>query len=150
MTSFAANVIEQSGFQSTFTVQGQIYHRIDSVHPVTGKAPQFLQIYFTGNHEKEADSRCAIVSNLKKKPIVCAIQCMLHDYNELIKSFKVALERMPTQHHKLRIRADKTPIGEHERRYNAPQAEEVAAIMPFRMAIHWPIKICFGDASIIR
>ena len=43
--------------------------------------------------------------------------------------FKTALERMPTDDYKVAIRADKTPTGEHRRRFNAPTLEEVAIVM---------------------
>jgi len=36
---------------------------------------------------------------------------------------------MPTDDYKVAIRADKTPTGEHRRRFNAPTLEEVAIVM---------------------
>ncbi|GBM34880.1 hypothetical protein AVEN_146623-1 [Araneus ventricosus] len=41
----------------------------------------------------------------------------------------MALERMSTDQCKLIIRADKTPVGEHERRFNAPTVTEVEIFM---------------------
>jgi hypothetical protein len=35
---------------------------------------------------------------------------------------------MPTDEYKIVIRADRRPAGEHERRFNAPQVDEVAAV----------------------
>lgn len=54
---------------------------------------------------------------------------MLHEHNNLINTFKTALEKMPRENHKLVILADRTPSGEHERRYNAPLINEVAAMV---------------------
>ncbi|GFY73494.1 helitron_like_N domain-containing protein [Trichonephila inaurata madagascariensis] len=36
---------------------------------------------------------------------------------------------MPSETHKIVIHADKTPVGEHVRRYNAPTINEVAIVM---------------------
>ncbi|XP_071577140.1 uncharacterized protein [Temnothorax nylanderi] len=43
--------------------------------------------------------------------------------------FKTALDRMPTDEYKVIIRADKRPVGEHERRFNAPTINEVAVVI---------------------
>ncbi|XP_036343461.1 uncharacterized protein LOC118752691 [Rhagoletis pomonella] len=43
--------------------------------------------------------------------------------------FKTALQRMPSDTHKFVIRADRTPTGEHVRRFNAPTVDDVAAII---------------------
>ena len=43
--------------------------------------------------------------------------------------FKTAIDLMPTDTHKIVISADKTPTGEHVRRYNTPTIEEVAIVM---------------------
>ncbi|GBM69672.1 hypothetical protein AVEN_124453-1 [Araneus ventricosus] len=41
----------------------------------------------------------------------------------------MTLERMSTDQCKLIIRADKTPAGEHERRFNAPTINKVTIVM---------------------
>ncbi|GBM79768.1 hypothetical protein AVEN_229695-1 [Araneus ventricosus] len=41
----------------------------------------------------------------------------------------MTLERMYTDHCKLIIRTDETPVGEHERRLNTPTVNEVAVVM---------------------
>lgn len=43
--------------------------------------------------------------------------------------FQTALERMPSDDHRIVIRADKTPVGEHARRFNAPTMDEVAIVI---------------------
>lgn len=39
------------------------------------------------------------------------------------------MEQMPTDDHKIIIRADKTPVGQHSRRFNAPTIDEVAIVI---------------------
>lgn len=54
---------------------------------------------------------------------------MLHEHNNLIKLFEMALERMPLNEYQIVIRADKTPVDEHRGRFNAPTSDEMAVIM---------------------
>ncbi|CAH2226617.1 jg9019, partial [Pararge aegeria aegeria] len=129
MTSFGVeNEVVMPGFSSTFTIQGQIYHRIGSLLPTNNEQPKFLQIYFMGNENDEVDRRCQNIQ-LVEKDIVLKIQRMLHEHNRLINTFTTALERMPGDDYKLVIHPDRTPSGEHERRYNAPLINEVAAMV---------------------
>lgn len=129
MTSFGAtSVVEQGGFPSTFTVQGQIYHKAGSLLPLPDQPPKFLQLYFIGNDQMEIDQRCSYISGTRRE-IVDNLQKMLQEHNDLIRTFKAALDRMPTDEYRVIIRADRTPPGEHERRYNAPQVDEVAVVM---------------------
>ena len=40
------------------------------------------------------------------------------------------LDRMPSDNHKIVIKADKTTSGQHARRFNAPTIDEVAIVIP--------------------
>ncbi|GBP21595.1 hypothetical protein EVAR_9780_1 [Eumeta japonica] len=129
MTSFGAtNIVNNTGYMPTFKVQGQIYHRIGSLLPVQDEDPKFLQIYFTGNEAAEADQSCAISTEVRRE-IVLELQTMFHEHNNLIRSFTTALDQMPTDDYKVVIRADKTPPGEHKRRFNAPVKDDVAVVI---------------------
>lgn len=57
------------------------------------------------------------------------MQALFHEHNELITVFKTALDQMPSDDHKIVIRADRRPVGEHERRFNAPLNNEVAVVI---------------------
>lgn len=155
MTSFGATNIIRDNFMPTFKVilkhdtnndyfddnatfefenfdfqqiQGQVYHRLGSLLPFPDQSYQFLQIYFVGNPNVETDRRCNISSNLKRD-IVERLQNMLHDENELVRLFQTALDRMPSDQYSIVIHADKTPPGQHARRFNAPTMEEVAIVI---------------------
>lgn len=129
MTSFGATFIPESdGFHSVFKIQGQIYHTMGSLLPLPNETPKFLQVYFMGDDELEVDQRCANIAGLRRE-IVCELQHLLHKHNQLINVFKTARERMISDRYKVVIKADKKPIGEHERRYNAPQVNEVAVVI---------------------
>ncbi|XP_076258595.1 uncharacterized protein LOC143195400 isoform X2 [Rhynchophorus ferrugineus] len=128
MTSFGATNAVRENFMPTFKIQGQIYHRAGSLLPVSDSDNKFLQIYFMGNSPQEIDLRCAH-NNLVKRSIVEQLQTLFHQHNQLIILFKTALDLMPSDNHKIVIRADKTPAGQHTRRFNAPTIDEVAIIV---------------------
>lgn len=89
---------------------------------------KYLQIYFLGDSNEEVNRRCAIF-NATKREIVQQLQQMLHEHNELIRIFKTSLERMPSDDHRIVIKADKRPAGTHERQYNAPMADEISIVV---------------------
>ncbi|CAG4935543.1 unnamed protein product [Colias eurytheme] len=93
MTSFGVdNEVVMPGFSPTFTIQGQIYHRIGSLLP-TNDQPKFLQIYFMGDENCEVDRRCQNIEGVVRDTVL-KIQRMLHNHNHLINTFKTSLERM--------------------------------------------------------
>ncbi|GBP26994.1 hypothetical protein EVAR_95780_1 [Eumeta japonica] len=81
-----------------------------------------------GDEENEADRRCQNIQGIERDTVL-KIQRMLHEHNRLINTFKTALERMPGEDYRLVMHPDRTPSGEHERRYNAPLINEVAAMV---------------------
>lgn len=129
MTSFGATrIVNYGNFMPTFKVQGQIYHQIGSLLPLPENESQFLQIYFMGNEAMEIDQRCEIVQGIRRE-IISALQTLFHTHNELINQFKTAEEQLISNDYKIVIKADRTPDGEHERRFNAPTTEEMAIVL---------------------
>jgi len=61
---------------------------------------------------------------------------MLHQENKYVREFKMAIEQAHSDDLQVVIHADKTPAGEHERRYNAPQTNEVAIVI-VGQEFHW-------------
>ncbi|XP_023315516.1 uncharacterized protein LOC111693854 [Trichogramma pretiosum] len=127
MTSFGATDIVKNNFMSTFKVQGQIYHRAGSLLPLDSDY-KFLQIYFMGTSNEQVDQRCRL-SRITHRAIVSDLQDFFDQHNALVTLFRTALERMPADNFAVVIRPDKTPNGQHERRYNAPTIDEVAIVI---------------------
>ncbi len=130
MTSFGASrEIVEKGFMPTFKVQGQVYHLIGSLEPSPEEDAKFLQIYFMGNRKEQCEKRCSNFEQLNRDTIY-ELQDMLHSHNELVQSFKTMRDKMSlTTNYKIVIRADKKPVKEHARRFNAPDADEVAILL---------------------
>ncbi|KAG8238003.1 hypothetical protein J437_LFUL017792 [Ladona fulva] len=73
----------------------------------------FQQVYFIGEEQMEVDQPCANINGLRWE-IIEDLQRILHKYNQLIHVFERALDQMVSNEHKVVIRADKRPVGEHE------------------------------------
>lgn len=127
MTSFGAKVI-RDGIITTFKIQGQVCHKLGALLPMPDEDAKFLQIYFMGDDNAELDQRCGI-STKTKREVIEELQTFFHEHNQLVRLFKTALDRMPSDDYRIVIRADKTPSGEHERRFNAPTIDDVAIVM---------------------
>lgn len=129
MTSFGATkIVNNDNYLPTFKIQGQIYHTIGSLLPQNQSDSKFLQIYFMGDESSELIQRCDNNFNLNES-IVLQLQQFLHVNNNLVKTFKYAIENMPSNDFKLIIKADKAPNGMHKKRFNEPTQNEVAIIM---------------------
>ena len=129
MTSFGAtNEVCEPSVMPIFKVQGQVYHRVGSLLPLPNEKPQFLQIYFMGDEQQEADQRCSYIPGVHHE-IVMELQQMLHQHNSYVQVFKSSLERMPSDAYKVVIRADKKPTEEHARRFNEPLTHEMAIVI---------------------
>ncbi|KAK0042116.1 ATP-dependent DNA helicase PIF6, partial [Biomphalaria pfeifferi] len=129
MTSFGATQVVEGHFMPSFKVQGQVYHLIGSLLPLPTEQHKFLQIYFVGDDEKEAQLRCANVSGLNT-PLVHQLQTMLHDCNTYIKDFHYAIDSISEEDKDFHvvIHADKKPSNAHKGRYNKPAVREVSSL----------------------
>ena len=128
MTSFGAQIKNQDQFMPTYKVKGKIYHRAGCLLPSSGENHKFLLLYFISDSHSELNARCEMSPDVERT-IVSQLQHLFHENNDLVHLFKTAIDLMPTDTHKIFISADKTPTGEHVRRYNSPTIDEVAIVM---------------------
>lgn len=98
MTSFAAKIISNTdgqgrNFDSTFKIQGQVYHQIGSLLPIPNEPPKFLQIYFMGDEEHQVNVRCQYnhIEQIQERAIVSTLETFLAEKNQLIQLFKRVL-----------------------------------------------------------
>ncbi|GFU39876.1 helitron_like_N domain-containing protein [Nephila pilipes] len=98
---------------------------------------KFLQIYFMGGEDSRSalanrvDARCGY-NNLDSffvRRIVSEQDALLNEYKELLKIFKSHMHKLESDNHAIVINPDKTPAGEHIRRFNTPVADDIAGIM---------------------
>ena len=129
MTSFGAQIENLDQFMPTFKVKGQnfiveqgpLYHS-------QARIVNFLRLYFISDRNSELNARCKISPDVERT-IVSQLQHLFHENNNLLRLFITAINLMPTDTHKIVIFADKTPPGQHVRRYNAPTVDKVAILM---------------------
>ncbi|VVC30388.1 Hypothetical protein CINCED_3A012870 [Cinara cedri] len=107
MTSFGATKIVQNedghNFQSTFKIQGQVYHQIGSLIPMSDSDSKCLQIYF--------------------------MEPFLQNHNQLVQLFNTVSNRLQNDNYTIVVKADKVPSGQHVDRYNAQTINEVAVVI---------------------
>lgn len=59
ITSFGTlGQVVSHDYPTTFTVQGQIYHRIGSILPAHDQPHSFLRVFFMCDQQAEAEGRC--------------------------------------------------------------------------------------------
>ncbi|UYV79998.1 hypothetical protein LAZ67_18001365 [Cordylochernes scorpioides] len=92
----------------------------------------FFRSFFMGNDDDDdaiqTDRRCQQIQGVRRN-IVQGLQRMLHQHNLLVQQFKTALENLPSDAYSVVVNANRTPPGQHPRRYNAPTANEVAVVL---------------------
>ncbi|XP_054091371.1 uncharacterized protein LOC128922976 [Zeugodacus cucurbitae] len=143
MTSFGATEIVRNTnangqqFNSTFKIRGQVYHKMGLLLPMPNEPHKFLQIYFMGGEDSgsalanRVNARCDYnnLDSLYARRIVSELDALLNEHNELLKIFKSHMHQLQSDNHAIVINPDKTPAGEHIRRFNAPVVDDVAGIM---------------------
>lgn len=80
------------------------------------------------DEQMEVDQLCANISELRWE-IIEDFQRILHKYNQLLHVFRTTLDRMAFDKYKVVIRGDKRPVGEHKRRFNALQVNEIIVVI---------------------
>ncbi|CAE1275461.1 unnamed protein product [Acanthosepion pharaonis] len=95
--------------------------------------PQFLQIYFLADYNEQVNARLGILPSEfsvgRRRDILFRLQDMLHETNSYIRSLKFALQNNSSPSFSVVIDADRRLHGEHERRFNAPVCNEIAAVI---------------------
>ena len=82
-----------------------------------------------GNTLEEAKQQNRHVSGNLEMNVVNELQEMLHQNHANVSIFKYALENITLPDHKVIIKADMRPAGEHKPHYTAPSVDEVAIIL---------------------
>ncbi|UZO29014.1 uncharacterized protein OCT59_022511 [Rhizophagus irregularis] len=129
-TSFGANIDESFQGQgvSNFKIHGQIYHRVGSLMPDEGQKPVFAQLYiYDTDHENS--NRLHVMRDLNAE-MLQNLQNMLDTSNPYIQNFRQVRDLLQNDADSaeisMRIFCDRSNDA---RRYNAPAASNVAAIM---------------------
>ncbi|XP_026475763.1 uncharacterized protein LOC113380958 [Ctenocephalides felis] len=135
MTSFGATKVFENedgrNFESTFRIQGQVYHQIGSLFPMPDVNPKFLHIYFMGDDERQTNMRCEFnhIQLMEERDIVNSLKIFSKNHNQLLHLFKTLSSRLENDDYAIIIRADKVPVGEHAGAYNVPTVNEVAVVI---------------------
>lgn len=136
MTSFGATKIcdrasDGRNCETTFKIQGQVYHKIGSLMPMPDNNPKFLQIYFMGDCEERVTTRCLynFIEQAEERAIVILLENFFSRPQTTNSIVQKSFATLQNDNYQIVIKADKVPLGEHAGRFNAPTVDEVAVIM---------------------
>jgi hypothetical protein len=86
MTSLGCKRVVLPGWNPTYTIQGQLCHRIGTMFPERNNSPQFLQIYFLHSHADQAQHRLSITGGNSLHPhIMDRLSEMLHQEHKYVR-----------------------------------------------------------------
>ena len=130
LASLGCNVIRHDvGPRATFTVQGNVCHRIGTLLPVRDGEEQFMQVYFLD--AGEATERRAAMCGGLDRAVLNILAAMLHEHNNYVRALQPALAMARgVPNSRIVLSAENRPRSEHERRFNLPIGREVAVLMP--------------------
>ena len=114
-----------------FHIEGQLYHLIGSLLPLSGRQPAFLQIYiYDSDPMQQAQQRMCHHDNLLNVNIILPLQAMFHQCDPYIEIFLTAHERL-MQNENISLRIKSVDLLHYDlRQYNHPMANEIAVILP--------------------
>ncbi len=131
MASMASEQVRYDRPPFVFKVHGRMAERVGrAMLPRQGQAPRYMQLYFVGpGQHEQADERMRQFEHLDQE-LVMDLQEMLHQHNPYVRRLKFLMELPDVEQGKVVIHsARKRPAGSHQRQYNAPATQEVAAII---------------------
>ncbi|XP_058733259.1 uncharacterized protein LOC131604861 [Vicia villosa] len=118
------------GGPPTLRLQGQTCHRIGTLLPEIGKAPQYAQLYiYDTDNEVEHKIKCFKDNKGIERLVVNKLKLMLDEHNVHAKAFRMARDVLRTNSFtdlKLRLISDRSEDG---RVNNKPTISEVAALI---------------------
>ena len=125
-----------SNFNPKMTMQGEMYHNMSLMMPSKGQAPSYASVYIH-NTDYATPTRTRLGSSRRlEQALMTQLTHMLHQYNPYVQKFLCMRKWAQSSHnntptaYQMVIHADRRPSHEHVRRYNGPEASEVAALIP--------------------
>ena len=120
-----------SKYNPTITVHGRMYHEIGALLPATGMVPRYASVYIHDT-ERAASNRKHFFSMLRED-LLSRLALMLERKNSLVKSFRSLRDLIQNngipEDAQLVIHAHEKTMPGHVRKYNVPEANEVAALV---------------------
>ncbi|CDF40383.1 ATP dependant DNA helcase [Chondrus crispus] len=125
-----------SNFNPTMTMQGGMYRYMSPMMPSEGRAPSCASVYIHDtDYATQTRTRLGNSRQLEEA-LMTQLTYMLHECNPYVQTFLCMREWAQSPHnnspatYQMVIHADRRPSHEYVRRYNGPEASEVAALIP--------------------
>uniref|UniRef100_A0A8R1I5I4 ATP-dependent DNA helicase n=1 Tax=Caenorhabditis japonica TaxID=281687 RepID=A0A8R1I5I4_CAEJA len=135
LASMGAQVEEFRGYGPySYKIHGQIYHAAGPLHPPTGKAPSYGQLYIMDT-KQAAEERLSVAPNRNcDRSIMKSLSKLLAEINAFAKSYKMMFEvekegeRLGVTDQPVRMIFDINAAKLNKNTYNIPSSNEVAAV----------------------
>ena len=128
---FVARGLGVSKYNPTITVHGRMYHEMGALIPPTGKKPRFAAVYI--HDTEQATQNRKHFYGVLREDLLGRLASMLHVSNNLVRTFVSLRDLIQAgcipEDVKLVIHAHERTNPGHERKYNIPEASEVAALI---------------------
>ncbi len=124
-----------SAFNPTLTTQGRLHHFIGPLNPFEGFRPRDLSVNIRDSPENESERANHRQQDFPgvSNSVLYSLGKMLQNCYSLVQNFlsrrELCRDPEAPQSIRLVIHANRRSSNEHERRYNAPTAKEVASIV---------------------
>ena len=117
-------------------MQGDMYHYMGSMMPADGWAPSYVSVYIHDtDYATQTPTRLGRSRRLEEA-LMTQLTDMPHECNPYVQTFLFMREWAQSAHkntpaaYQMVTHHDRRPNHEHVRRYNGPEASEVAALIP--------------------
>ena len=152
MTSFGCNEVTLPGRDPTFRAQGQVCHLIGSLSPAPKETVEFLQFYFIDGEMTRLKTKMSITGLRPKVPVSEQNSRYSHGKRNVctreIKTVMEVARQNHTDNFSIVIHENLRPLGEHERKFYAPETNEVVILIPTEPIDQWDIILQSRDDSL--
>ena len=152
-TSMGANIdrsLQNSRGPKYFKIQGQTHHRMGSLVPQDKDNPKFVELYIYAG-EDEARTRINALTHSDGVPgdlnpvIVDGLISMLNSHNDLVKTFRMAKERLKQNaHHQVSIRILAPSAGDGPQ-FSLPTTNQLALLVVGNFTAETPTRDIIVD-----
>ncbi|TFK57871.1 hypothetical protein BDN72DRAFT_745861, partial [Pluteus cervinus] len=124
-------VREDHHVQPSFRIEGELYHCTGALHPPDNRAPTYAQLYFLNGQQTAALQRYENNRGELRQDLLQRLEDIVREHNPYAAVYVHAHEVLSQypERDDINVRLRVAPGTDH-RRYNLPQADEVAVILP--------------------
>ena len=147
MASMGCNQVRQAGWNPTFIIQGQVFHRIGSLLPAPDEEHKFIQIPALLPGQSAGGSGQPVRGSEPSSVPAVAEHPGGEPVRDLLPAAQAAQDGDGVR---IVLSEQRRPVTEHERRFNLPASREIAVLMPNEPLGQRDIVLRLRDGPVLR